>query len=151
MKKTGIDHPLLDDLLSAVTPAQGDWFSGLLTDRSFREGEPLFREGDVGDEMFFILTGSAAVHKKSGFGGKTKVVALLADGSLAGEAAMTGESVHTAAVVAVRDCTTLTLKRSDFAQLEDEHPALALQLLKRILKITSMRLQKSSERLALVL
>lgn len=151
METTRITHPLLAELFSAFTPEECDRFTALLRSREISEGDPLFQEGEAADEMFFILSGAVAVHKKSGFGGKTKVVALLAEGSLAGEACIAGKGLHGASVVAVKDCSTLILLRSGLELLEKENPGLVLLLLKKILKISSLRLQKSSERLALVL
>lgn len=151
MNTADIFHPLLSDVLSGLPSEDGNRLTEILRSRDVNVGETLFLEGDPATEMFFILSGAVAVHKKSGFGGKTKVVALLRDGSVVGESVMAGTATHGADVIAVEECRTLTVSRTDLDLLDKENPALSLLLLKRILKISSLRLQKSSERLALIL
>lgn len=151
MMAPDISHPVLSDVLEAVSPEEGGLLAGVLRSRDIKAGELLFGEGEAARELFFILSGRAAVHKKSGFGGKTKVVALLEAGSVAGESVMTGKSSHGAAVAAVEDTRVCTISRSDFEKIEKECPALAVLMLKKMLNISSLRLQKSSERLALIL
>ena len=114
-------------------------------------GEVLFTEGDVADGAYFVLSGRFAVQQKTGFVDKRQVVALLAAGSIIGEAAMAGQSCRRARVVATEKSTVTLMPVQFFAHLAEQQPSLAIDLLTTLLQISSLRLQKCSERLALVL
>lgn len=114
-------------------------------------GSHLFRKGDPADCLYFLLSGRVAVQKKTGFGDKTQVVALLDPGAPAGERGLLGGKRRGATIVAVKDSELLVLSGVNFENLVDESPVVAVKLLKWLLNRVSLRLEKNSERLALIL
>ncbi len=119
--------------------------------RKISEGEVLFSAGDQADSLFFILEGRLAVHKSTGIRDRTQVVALLDAGTIAGESAVSGDRLRGATVIAVEKTVVARLSRQDLTALEETAPETYIYLIKKILRISSLRLHKSSERLALVL
>jgi CRP-like cAMP-binding protein len=77
----------------------------------------VIRKGDVGDSMFFIVTGDVEVR----IGPRTRV---LRDGNFFGEMALLDRKPRSADVVTVTPCTLLVLDVSDFYQLAGQQPAL---------------------------
>jgi len=90
---------------------------GRLRSRSYPAGAMVIRKGDVGDSMFFIVTGDVEVR----IGPRTRV---LRDGNFFGEMALLDRKPRSADVVTVTPCTLLVLDVSDFYQLAGQQPAL---------------------------
>ncbi|MGB3213061.1 MAG: cyclic nucleotide-binding domain-containing protein [Desulforhopalus sp.] len=114
-------------------------------------GTQIFQKGDPADCLYFIQTGRLAVQNKTGFGEKMQVVALLDPGAPVGEKGLLGQRTRGATLMAVKDSELLALPLDAFDTLINEAPVLAIKLLKWLLNRVSLRLEKSSERLARVL
>lgn len=114
-------------------------------------GENLFEEGCEGTSMYFIIEGKLAVHKATSMAGKRQAVALLGPGSVVGEGVLGCKAVRGATLVAVEKTVLAELSLSGFQEIEKSDPQLALTVVKKMLNLSSIRLQKSSERLALIL
>jgi CRP-like cAMP-binding protein len=119
--------------------------------RKMGVGDVLFSTGDSADSLFFILEGRLAVHKSTGIRDRTQVVALLDAGTIVGESAVSEDRLRGATVIAVEKTIAAQLSRQDLVALEETSPRAYIYLMKKILRISSLRLHKSSERLALVL
>lgn len=114
-------------------------------------GDALFGEGQAASGLYLVVSGRFSVQRKTGFADKKQVVALLAPGSFIGESALAGESVRGTTVVAVEKSSAALLPLSGFIRLTERNPGLAIELLQTLLRLSSLRLRKCSERLALVL
>jgi len=126
--------------------------SSFLKKRDLAAGELLFDYGDsTVEEMFFLSHGHLAVHKKTGFQEKMQVIALLDPGAVVGEGALLDGHIRATRVRAIKDSSLLALSRSDFAVFQHQHPLSALLFLEFLLGIVSLRLEKTSERLARIL
>lgn len=113
--------------------------------------EPLFIIGDDADACYLLLSGSVAVKKQTGYGRNSQVIALLSPPAPVGEGALVGSSEHRAAVHAVVDTVLLRLAVDDFDNLAARHPQIALSIMKHLLRISGLRLEKCSARLAHIL
>ena len=143
--------PLLDKFLGSADSGQLDRLSRCFSEQTLGSGENLFTAGDAADRIYFILDGKVAVHHPSGFGDKTQVVAILSGGSVVGESALGTVNTRKATVVAAEQTRLAYALARDLDGLAEEEPVLMLKLTTRLLAITSIRLRKSSERLALAL
>ncbi len=114
-------------------------------------GATLFRAGDPAASFYFLVSGRLAVQKNTGFADKLQVVALLDPGAAVGEAAVIPGQSRGATIVAIDDCRLLSLERERLMRLKEINPSLAWKILTRLLLISHLRLQKSSERLARIL
>lgn len=81
-------------------------------------GDVLIREGDIGDRMYFIVSGLVSVD----FGGKP---VLLKDGEFFGEIALLHNSPRTATVTARTRCQLLALNVKDFQDFLAGSPRIA--------------------------
>jgi CRP/FNR family transcriptional regulator, cyclic AMP receptor protein len=118
---------------------------------TLRKGDILFRVGDVADSVFFLEKGRLAVMKETGFNKRTQVVALLEPGASVGEGGVLDNSLRTATITAIEESLLYCLSGKKLADLAKQDPQLLIRLLKRLLYVANLRLQKSSERLAHIL
>jgi membrane protein len=96
--------------------------------RVFPEGTVICREGDLSQEMFFILSGKVRLEKRTGLTGKT--LAELGPGAYFGEmAALTGMA-RTATAITATDCDVAVIDGQVFHRLLRESDDLSLHLLK---------------------
>jgi len=106
---------------------------------------------DPADCFYLLVTGKIAVRKRTGFGNRLQVVALLDPGAPIGEGGLLNGQIRGATLTAVADSHLLVLSRQAFDKISATDPALALKFLKWLMERVSLRLKKSSERLAHIL
>jgi len=106
-------------------------------------GARIVRQGDIGDKFYVIESGEVEVRveddTKDG-----RPVARLGRGEYFGEIALLAEVPRTAHVVAVSDCTVLTLSKEDFGELIKKE----LMAAASIEKVSSRRLLELGKRTA---
>lgn len=142
---------VLQALFEGLSPTKLEELDELVVLRNLSQDENLFREGDEAIALNFVVKGRLAVVKDTGFNGKCQAVALLGTGSVVGESAMNPGAVRGSTVVAVEESVVAEISAEDLDKIGASDPVLHVYLLRRILAVTSMRLAKSSERLAHVL
>jgi CRP-like cAMP-binding protein len=123
----------------------------LMDERICNAGSHLFMRGDSADCLYLVVSGKIAVQKRTGFGKRTQVVALLGPGAPVGESGLLEKKVRGSTLLAVQDSKLLVLQKASFLKLSSENNDLAIKTLKWLLERVVMRLQKNSERLAHVL
>lgn len=116
----------------------------------FPAGSTIFSEGEPGDSIGLISSGSVEVKKESDFAGKHIVLARLKKGSIIGEFAMFDEHPRSATVVAIEDSELLILSRQALESFLEHHPSAGIKLLKGISRILTIRLRQSAKRLTLI-
>ena len=114
---TACDDPALDSLIR------------VLRIRRFRRGETVFHQGDPGDALFVIASGSVKVVLPSDEGAEPAIVAILGPGEFFGELAILDGAPHSATIVSVEPTETLVLHRDAFLGLIDSDPELRRALL----------------------
>jgi CRP/FNR family transcriptional regulator, cyclic AMP receptor protein len=91
--------------------------------RSFRKGDTLFHDGDLGDTLHVLERGTVAVRISTPLG-EVVTLTVMGPGSSFGEQALLAEdSRRTASVVAIEAVETRVLHRRDFDQLRADHPS----------------------------
>jgi CRP-like cAMP-binding protein len=114
---TACDDPALDMLVR------------VLRIRRFRRGETVFHQGDPGDALFVIASGSVKVVLPSDEGAEPAIVAILGAGEFFGELAILDGAPHSATIVSVEPTETLVLHRDAFLSLIDSDAGLRRALL----------------------
>jgi CRP-like cAMP-binding protein len=105
---------------------------------TFRQGEVILEEGDVGDRLYFILSGKVSVIRASA----AKKIATLGPGEIFGEIALFVSHTRKATVVAETPVKVWELPKRDFDYLLDRHPALQ----KAFQKIVEERIHDLSQK-----
>jgi CRP-like cAMP-binding protein len=113
------------------------------------EGETLFREGDIGDTLYFLLAGECAVVKEDGIGGQLPL-ATVSSGRVIGEMAIVDNAPRSATVRANKPTRLLALDRETFDELTESRPDIAVPILRNVARMLSLNLRHTSGRLTSV-
>lgn len=87
-------------------------------------GQALFREGDEGNQMYVLETGSAEVIVQN------RVVEALEHGSIVGEMGLVSPGPHSASVIAKTDCEFVAVDEKRFQFLVQQTPYFAIQVMR---------------------
>lgn len=112
-----------------------------------QRGEYLFMEGDQGSFLGFVVSGVLEVQKNTTAGTRV-TLARLTKGSSIGEMAIIDQSVRSATVVAKQASTLVTLTEKGFNLLAERQPALGIQVIKKIARLLSLNMRRTSSKLA---
>jgi CRP/FNR family cyclic AMP-dependent transcriptional regulator len=110
-------------------------------------GEIVFKEGDKGDYVCFVVDGTLDVLKKTETG-ESITISELSRGRSIGEMAVIDELPRSATIKARSKSTLITLSQENFNYILAEHSEIGVKILKGIARLLSMNLRKTSSRLA---
>jgi CRP/FNR family transcriptional regulator, cyclic AMP receptor protein len=147
----GSGYPTPEQAFSFLNAGERAELLAVATPAVLKKGERLFQAGDAADAVFFLESGRLAVLKETGFNQRTQVVALLEPGASAGEGGALEGSFRTATVQAIEESLVYCLQYGSLAALGKSDPRILIKIYKRLLYVSNVRLQKSSERLAHIL
>ena len=113
--------------------------------RRYREGETIIKEGEIGNEMFVVLSGGVEILKRTRAGDNYTVVSLKADDNVFfGELALIDDDKRSATVMAAVDSEFLLISKKDFLTLGNENPEIGLPITRAIAQIIASRLRKTT-------
>ena len=126
--------------------------------RSYGKEKMILIEESAGETFFLISNGSVKITRMSD-DGREVILAILGEGDFFGEMALLDGEGRSANVVALEDAEVLTLQRSDFLDILERFPKIAIHLLKELTtrirysdqQIESLSLSGAEQRIALVL
>lgn len=129
-------------LFSALTSEMREELAKLLHPRRFSSGQPVFLQGDPGDEMFLVLEGRVRVSCES-MSGREVTLAMMKDGGFFGDMAMLDGEPRSASVYAETGCKALVLRRTEFYDFLDRSPESA----RNLLAFLSKRLREANDKI----
>jgi glutaminase len=107
-------------------------------------GDIIVRAGDTDRSIHFVLQGKAdAVIELPG--GAMHRVATFGSGMCFGEMSLLDASPRSATVVACGDMLCASLSEVDFDYLQNEHPAILVNILRNVAKMLSARLRRANQ------
>lgn len=106
------------------------------------EGDLIVRDGNVGNELFVVLSGAVEVTKVKD--GENFSIALIGEGEVFGEMAFVSKRKRTATVTAVTNSEIMVLTHDFFSKFIDSQPVIASKVLLNLAVILSDRLGKST-------
>src|SRR3954447_26349470 len=127
---SGLPKALLSELFESAVP------------HKLRDGEALFRAGDIGDGCYRIHSGLVKVMVASQQG-EERIISL-GPGAIVGELSMIDGRPRSASVVAIADCSLSFVSRAKFQKYTEKHPELTTYLVKTL----AGRLREADEALA---
>lgn len=134
--------PLLEDL----TPEEADTLGALMPMLRARAGQALINEGEMGDWMLLLLSGTVDVVKTSQSGVVSRL-AVIKQGAAVGEMSMLDAAPRNASCLAIEDVQAGVLTRFMIAHLIQDHPAIGAKLLVKLTQLLAQRLRNTSNRL----
>ncbi len=108
---------------------------------TYRAGQELFHQGDVGDTAYIIISGEADVLVDTPTGEIT--VAKLKQNDLVGEIAILINVPRTATVRAESELTTLAISKDQFFRMIGEFPDMAVEIMREL----AQRLERTTNQL----
>jgi CRP/FNR family transcriptional regulator, cyclic AMP receptor protein len=115
-------------LFSTLKTEDIHMISTISTEEAYEDGHVLFREGDVGDKLFIVVSGKVQILKN--IAGEEKLIVTLKENDVLGELALFDAETRTATVRCDSPCTFLVIERNDMEQLAHEYPAIAFGFIK---------------------
>jgi CRP/FNR family cyclic AMP-dependent transcriptional regulator len=103
-------------LFAGMSPETLDAISRTMRARRFRRGEVLFHEGDPGDALFIVASGTVKVAVPSEEG-EEAILATLRRGESLGELSLLDGAPRSASAIALEPVEAMTLPRKQFMEL----------------------------------
>jgi len=139
-----MEIPLFDELKSHEMGIVADHMNFF----EIEEGEVLFKEGDQGDYVCFVLKGGLDVVKEAGEPGGTVTIATITPKRSIGEMSVIDNTTRSATAIARSKTSLVALPRKSFNKILERHPKTGIKILKGIARLMSMNMRKTSSRLA---
>lgn len=139
-------HPdilALAKLFRSIPPDDVDIIARYMQAYVALEDTLVFREGEIGDAMLFIVEGMVRVYRGDPVDGVT--LGLLDRGKTFGEMALIENRPRSATCVVLHDSMFAALTRANFERLAQDHPNLAVEVLKEVARMLSTRLRHANE------
>ena len=115
-------------LLAVLKPRDREQVLRSAREQTYAPGEVVVREGDPATRLYLISSGTARVEV-----GSSGAVGKLKAGDFFGELALIEEHGRTATVVAETELTCLLISAWEFHASLEEHPEMAVPMLKAII------------------
>jgi len=129
-------------LLAVLSEVEQEALAAMLMPRRMLKGQPVFLQGDPGDEMYLLLDGRIRISCES-ISGRDITLCFLKDGGFFGEMALLDGEPRSATAYAESNGTLLVLRRADFQRFLNEVPGAGISLL----AFLSRRLRKANDRI----
>jgi CRP-like cAMP-binding protein len=120
-------------LFEGLNPRFIKGIAGIASEKTFKAGEYLMRQGESGIGLFIILSGKVRIEKTDTSGKKVEI-AENGPGDIMGEMAVFDGASRSASVVASIETTCLVLASWEFNAFLKAHPEAALELLPIVVK-----------------
>jgi Cyclic nucleotide-binding domain/FHA domain len=133
-----MNSPVFKSTKSAGGPAGGPKrTTGYIVE--YRDGDYIFREGDLGTEMYIIHEGKIEI--LNDVGGKDTVLAVLEKGDFFGEMSVLEDMPRAASARALSETRLLQINGSTFDQMLRDTPEIAVRMMRKL----SRRLRETDE------
>jgi len=112
--------------------------------KSFPKGQPIIRQGDLGNEMYVVINGTADVlmHSSEQF----RKLGSVSRGAVFGEMGLIRHHERMADVIATQDVEVLAINERFLERLKRRYPRIATEIFFNISKILSDRLEAAQQR-----
>ena len=131
---------------SCLSPEQMDKIMSYIEPLELKTGEILFEEGEEGNYVSFVISGSLNVLKMTNWQNLTNVIATLNEGSCIGGISLIDQTPRSAKVIANENTTLAILTQKAFDTMVKHEPELAVNVLKGVVQTLSENLQPKINR-----
>jgi diguanylate cyclase (GGDEF)-like protein len=130
-------------IFSDLSNDQRKSLSERLTPRELPKGQILFAQGDPGDALYIVRSGTIEISVRTGRNEEVPV-ATLQPGDFLGEMSIFDHAPRSATCRARESATVLRLDEADLSSLVFAEPTVAISIMYRMLAITAERLDNTS-------
>ena len=132
------------EIFRAFSGPEIETLASRMTWRAVQAGQTLFREGDVGDEMYFVLSGQLVISKAVAHN-VDKVLTRMGPGEFFGEMNLFGGLQRSATVQAEADTELLVLDRDTLTAVVGQNPPAGLAFFSALVREFSQRLSATDD------
>ncbi len=132
------------DIVKGFTLNELNIFCNKLIRQTYKKGEPVFLEGDPGEDLFLLTKGTVTVKIRLPESDRMKRLFTFTPGAIFGEIALLDGKPRSADVWADEDAEVFRLSLQDFNTLRKERPEIVIKLLLNIAKEFSRNLRRIS-------
>lgn len=115
----------------------------IFSEEEYVAGEPIIQEGELGDSLFIIKSGTVQVIKDTE--SKPIKIVKLGAGELFGEMALIEDGPRSASIQCIEDTELLCITRRDFAGMFNDYPNISLKILLSLCRILCSRIRTTNE------
>ena len=140
------------DIFSSLSDRELERIKTVAREESFPEGTVIFNENAPGDKLYIIGEGHIDIKKRGEDGRSLVGLVRLGPGEIIGELSILDEKPRSASAFAAGPSKTvlLSIGKSDLDRILDQDQALAVKLLRGMLRKLSARLRLADEALAIL-
>lgn len=128
-------------IFKELGPLEIRYLSQVVEWKSFPPGSVMFRQGEKGESLFFVVSGMIEIMREEE--GKMFTIAELGSGSILGEMSILENADRMATAVSARDTEVLEIKKKRLERLFARHAVIGYKVMKRIAVILSQRLRRA--------
>jgi diguanylate cyclase (GGDEF)-like protein len=110
-----------------------------------KKGDPIFREGDAGRDMFILYSGAVKAFGTQSDETQRLLFELKQRGQLFGEMSMVTNEPRSMTIRAAENSVVLMFHITDFYRILAQHPIIGFKILKAIIIVENQKLEQSSE------
>ena len=138
LKKAAIFADLTDEELARIAE--------VCKAQSFKFGQTIFKEGEPGNRLYMISDGEVRISRVVPGSGE-EALTVLKPGACFGEMSVFDRSERSTDAIANKDCTLITISRSDFEMLLDFNRDIGYKVLWSVVRLLSERLRVTNDNL----
>lgn len=147
IKQAIIDYLINISLFDELSPNELGITADYMNFFEFEKGKTLFKEGDPGDYVCFIVEGGVEIIKSTATE-KKAVIATIRKGNTLGEMSIIDNIARSASARAKVNTTLVILSKKGFNVILDKHPRIGIKILKGIARLLSLNMRRTSSHLA---
>jgi Flp pilus assembly CpaE family ATPase len=129
------------DIFENLAEPELERIGDMLSERRYREGQSIFKQGDVGDALLIVADGRVKVFIPEGQ--NERVLAFFSTGDVLGEMSLLTGEPRSASASAISDTRVLALSKSDF----DTYLATNVSVMREMMRIIALRQAQTNVRL----
>ncbi|MBI4421437.1 MAG: cyclic nucleotide-binding domain-containing protein [Gemmatimonadetes bacterium] len=133
-------------IFSTLEEAELARIAEICKEQQFKFGQTIFKEGEPGNRLFIISSGEVRISRQVPGSGE-EALTVLKPGACFGEMAVFDRSDRSTDAIANKDCTLLTITRSDFEMLLDFDRDIAYKVLWAVVRLLCERLRVANDNL----
>jgi hypothetical protein len=139
--KLGRDPHKTIPLFEGLRPSQAKIVTLMGELQAFPKGQAIVRQGEMGNEMYVLLKGTADILIKAD--GQSKRIAGVERGEVFGEMGLLRHHERTADIVATEDVEVLAVNERFLSRIKRRYPRIGTQIFFNVAKILSDRLEEA--------